>query len=104
MGILKGQIADILVGILKGQIADILVGILKGQSADILVGKDLTKMMLSHLVKSVGQMYWLKANWSNVLAESQLVTSLYLTWLPSPQLMVTLLVLMFWPTDVNFMS
>jgi hypothetical protein len=48
---------------------------------------------------------WSKVSWSNVLAESQLLTSLNTS--PNlasiPQMMVTLLVLMFQPIDVIIM-
>jgi hypothetical protein len=44
-----------------------------------------------------------KVSWSNVLAESQLLTSLHLTYLKSPHLMVTLLYVMFRPIDITVM-
>ncbi len=44
-----------------------------------------------------------KVSWSNVLAESQLLPSLHPTQLSSPQLIVTLLVLAFWPTIITIM-
>jgi len=43
-------------------------------------------LILCHLAK--------KVSWSNNLTESQLLTSLHLSYLPSPQLM-------FWPTNVT---